>query len=237
METVLVMRDNSIINFASQAIYLDEFDNIIETYPEKIIFLKDTDSTYRNSNTNYAQHYGLETIDELIGLSDLNLNPRHDKLYLNDDQLVIKTRQPKNIYNPAHYPALGDIFVEGYLAPVLNRNNRIAGIVGVLDIRNNVFGGSFLSVLNFLQRNNIAHYLKQKQFIVQPYNILLSKNELVCYFYFSLLNFTSKQIAELLHLSPRTVEKYIERVREKKIDLPEQVFVNSIQNLVLHHLS
>ncbi len=231
------MHGNNILNIISRCIYLDEVENIINAFSDKVIFLKDIDSIYRDSNPYYAKKYGFQSIEELIGLSDLNLNPKHGKLYLEDDQVVIKTLQPKNIYNPAHYTDLGDIFVEGYLAPVLNRNKSIAGIVGVLDVREHLFSGSFLSVLNYLQHNNIASYLKQKEFIVHPYSITLSKNELVCYFYFSSLNWSSKQIGQLLYLSPRTVEKYIERVREKKMDLPDKLFITSIQNLILQHLS
>lgn len=219
------------------ALYWDEVDNFIGSFPDKAIFLKDQDSIYLNSNLYYAQKYGFESTEELIGLSDKHLNPQLSSLYLRDDQSVIKTLQPKNIYNPAFYPMLGQVFVEGQLVPVLNRNNSIAGLVGILDVRKTILEGSFLSVLNYLQQHNIANYLSQKSFALDSCNLIMSKNELVCYFYSVSLNFSSKQIGELMSLSPRTVEKYLERVREKNTLLPEKMLVDLIQNLILQNLS
>ncbi|WP_367607660.1 helix-turn-helix transcriptional regulator [Legionella sp. W05-934-2] len=218
-------------------IKIDEVDNLINSCPQKIIFLKDKNSRYIIGNELYAQKYGFRTVDEFKGLTDKDLNPRHNRLYLNDDQAVVKTLRPKNIYNPAYYPIHGDVFVEGNIAPVVNNNEEVVGLLGMIEIKEHLLAGSFLSVLRFICDNNLGKYLRQNQYEINSLQIRISKNELVCYFYSQLLNLSTKQVSQLVNLSPRTVEKYIERVRDKRAELPVHVFNELIQQLILDNLS
>ncbi len=218
-------------------IHRQDINELIGKFSEKAVFWKDVNSNYIACNRFYAQKCGFQDLNEMVGLNDFIINPQYKELYLKDDQSVISSQSPKHLYNPAFYPCDGKVFVEGTLSPVFDNHERISGVVGILEVKANVLSGSFISVLNFIENNNIANFLKEDKYLVdQERLILLSKNELVCYFYAEFLHLSAKQISCLMSLSPRTVEKYLERAREKKILLSTNYFNNRIEELILQSL-
>lgn len=218
-------------------IHSQDIQELISKYSEKAVFWKDIHSNYIACNRFYAQKCGFSDLNEIVGLNDLVINPQFKELYLHDDQSVIFSKSPKHLYNPAFYPCDGKVFVEGILSPVFDNHERISGVLGILEVKANVLSGSFISVLNFIRNNNVADFLKENRyFIDQERLVSLSKNELACYFYAEFLNLSSKQISSLMSLSPRTVEKYLERAREKKIPFSTHCFNNRIQELILQSL-
>lgn len=95
-----------------------------------LIWLKDTDGRYLKVNASYAQTAGVETTEQAIGKTDLDIWPKElaDK-YRVDDAHVIATRQSIRVEEPA---LDGDRrhWVETFKTPIFDENHNVLGTVG-----------------------------------------------------------------------------------------------------------
>lgn len=183
-------------------------------------YWKDLNSKYIGCNDYHAYIVGLTKPDDLTGLSDLDLcwSKEAPSLYINDQKVIT---EKKNIFFIESYKSPNGVLNNclSYKAPLYTRLKKIIGVVGLsLQINTNALyigaptTSSIDKILFFSQSKNLQG---------------LSDRQKECLYYLT-KGMTSKQIARVLQLSPRTVEHYIEFIKIKlgcfsRADLIEKI--------------
>ena len=75
----------------------DLLENIIENAPVNI-FWKSVDGAYIGSNKRFLELINLKNKEELIGKKDSDLNFLESEVFVNDDKLIISTKEAKLDY-------------------------------------------------------------------------------------------------------------------------------------------
>lgn len=107
--------------------------NVIDNIPVRI-FWKDRNSIYRGCNTLHAQHLGLESRDEFIGLTDFDFVPERAPEWAEADRQVMETGEPilnvedyvDNLYDPASWMRFSKV-------PLRNASGEIRGILVTIE--------------------------------------------------------------------------------------------------------
>lgn len=175
---------------------------------------KDVNFEHQGCNLNLARVLGLQYPEEIIGLTDSSIQPQDEaqiQFHRQNDELALGGQIIKAIhrstspFNGAYY-----CFTK---KPLLNEKNEIQGVLyHCLEFNDR----EFFSRLRELEKNSIfedalpSHYYLDAHH--NPYQ--LSPRELETLFLL-LRGKTAKQIAEVLNLSKRTVESYIEQIKNK----------------------
>lgn len=175
---------------------------------------KDIYFKHQGCNLNLARALGLQHIEEIIGLTDSCFQPQDEnqiQFHRRNDELAVSGKIVKAIHRSTS-PYDGSFF---YFTkkPTLDEKNDITGVLyHCIEFDYSKF---FLE-LQTMEKKHIhedqipSHYYLDAHH--NPYQ--LSPRELESLF-FLLRGKTAKQIAENLRLSKRTVESYIEQIKNK----------------------
>ena len=138
---------------------------IIENAPV-IIFWKDKDGVFNGSNTQFLELMNLKNENELIGKKDSDFNISEKEDFMNDDLLVMTTKQPK--LN----------FIETITAKDKNTRTLNTSKVPLIDEKGNVIG--VLGVINDIteQINTQKQINLQEQLLIQQ-SKLASMGEMI----------------------------------------------------------
>lgn len=179
------------------------------------VFIKDTDHRYISCNDNYAKFLGLSNYTEIVGLTDMVINPQHAELYLSDDQRALKG-EIITIDNPAYFNGLGLVSVTGKILPLKNINNHVNGILGTTKLILTIANKPFYQVIKFLNADTIPLIVSKKHYAINGKygTVRLSKREIECIL-FLLKSMTTEAIAGCLQLSQRSVESYFVNIKNK----------------------
>lgn len=172
---------------------------------------KDANFVYQGCNTNLARVMGFKDANDIKGLMDSQLSGLEDENLLQfhraNDELALSGKTVKAIHcSQQPYDGSYFYFIK---KPLFNDANKIIGII----YHCQEFGHSeiFLPLKKVEPGANIhSHYYLDAHH--NPYH--LSARELESLF-FLLRGKTARQIAQLLTLSKRTVESYVEQIRNK----------------------
>jgi DNA-binding CsgD family transcriptional regulator len=182
-------------------------------------FWKDINSHYLGCNDIAAEKSQIKSRKEIMGRTDFDiptLSAYEATQIREGDQLVINTQRPHCFLYSASNGAEKNVFVT-YKAPLFNSNKLVVGVYGIdsfIDIHNET------AYLSTLEKAGIPiqdlRKLKSKIF---PQNSLrqnktLTQRQYDCLYYLS-RGMTIKRIAQELKLSARTVEHYLEHVKNK----------------------
>ncbi len=103
---------------------------ILDTIPD-IAWLKDIESKYLIVNEPFAKTAGL-TPNQLIGKSDFELWSKElAEHYVNDDRIVIESRQKKHVEEPLVDINDNQILLDTIKLPVYNDSGEVVGTVGI----------------------------------------------------------------------------------------------------------
>jgi len=170
------------------------------------VFWKNQEGTYQGYNDYGAIRLGYTKGDEVINQNDLEIFPKDIALsYQENDRMVMRTQEQ------IFFPELG-VLKKGapvrflsYKIPIYNNQQLVSGILGM----------SFTRSVNItISADQLAADCNHDPFFHQPSPTKLSERENVCMQYLC-IGLTIKEIARKLQISPRTVECYIDRVKEK----------------------
>ena len=171
---------------------------------------KDTQLRHLGCNANLAHALKLNHPEDIVGLkdSDFPIHTEQDYLFhFQNDQLALlgKTIKIVHLYKESAYLITKK--------PLNDTNNSIIGVIyHCQELENPNF---FLQLhrtdkKHYSATSSISHYKIQSEH--NPFHF--SKREKECIFYM-LRGKTTKQISELLNLSKRTVDYYIENIKNK----------------------
>jgi DNA-binding CsgD family transcriptional regulator len=183
--------------------------NILDQLPGYVAW-KDSNLHYLGCNRKLANAFGFKHPEQIIGLMDNDLGENSEDVlafYLNGDQLALKGKTVQMIHSiGAHDPSQSFLLEK---KPLFDSNDKIVGtIFQCHELKENL--------ISALQNHD-----KKNALLSSHYKVGLSENpldlsarELECIFCI-LRGMTAKQIAEILNLSKRTIEFYLENVKNK----------------------
>lgn len=171
---------------------------------------KDTQLRHLGCNANLAHALNLQNPEDIVGLkdSDFPILTEQDCLYhFQNDQHVLlgETVNTVHLYKESAYAITKK--------PLNDANNKIMGVIyhcQKIEKPNFFFRLSRADKKCFPEIGSIRHYKMRPEH--NPFNF--SKREMECIFYL-LRGKTTKQTSEILNLSKRTVDYYIENIKNK----------------------
>lgn len=188
---------------------------------------KDKNFKHLGCNRNLAKILKLKNESKIIGLSDSELMDNcedSDSFHKINDMQVLQGKIVKGVHKSSSpYDGSFYYFVK---KPLLDEANHISGIIyHCLQL----VSSDAEKILSF---TDAKHY----NIIDQDNLFNLSKREFECLF-FILRGKTAKQTAEIMNLSKRTVETYIENLKNKfacdsKADLLIKAVMNGYQSMI-----
>lgn len=170
------------------------------------LWAKDTNFKYLFCNENYARAAGLDSPDQIVGLSDDHLPWRAlaDHFRKGDAAVfkgAIRVNEPEF---EIMVDRVANILVSE--SQLLNANQKCIGLCG-----------SFIDISGFNLVKNIGSYNAEKQRYYlggELGNVWLTRREIVV-LQSLLKGYTAKQTGRSLNISHKTVEHYIENLRHK----------------------
>lgn len=167
-------------------------------------------------NSESLQVCGFSSMQEAKGHTMADIAEKYTALQvMNSHQLTMKTQKIQVIEDDVLLKNAHSFQCMTIVLPWYNEDNKIAGVLGCSVIPGkHSFSQSLSHIFNIGLYNPENHFAKQltKQFLMN--NIYLSSREYQCV---QLLKqgYTAKKIGKLLNLSHRTVEHYLENVKNK----------------------
>lgn len=177
------------MNFPTTENFMSNNSNI-----EFYHFIKNNEGKYLNANQAYLNAIGLNNLNDLLGLNDYDLCwNRKDTMqnYLHDKKVMASRTEEVFI----EYGTTRDgsrICAKSYKYPLSLHSKKILGVIGTCIILPNVISNN----------KNLTS------------NLSLTQRQLDCLL-FLVKGFTMKQIAKKLSLSPKTIENYLENIKNK----------------------
>lgn len=214
--TIAGMTNNTIYSNIPNLSILHSHIECLLTTTSASVYWKDKNGLYLGVNHQFLQTSNMQSCNDAIGKTDRDLLwSEQAHAMMNHDQEIIYTRQTKTYLESARSPKNGIISYLSYKTPLRSRNGKTIG----------VFGLSFAvhdenSIANAL--NETAIQINKQMNSGKPDSHLifnnasnqLSKQQINCLYYL-VRGFTIKQIAAQLDLSNRTVEHYLNNIKNK----------------------
>ena len=143
----------------------DLLENIIENAPVNI-FSKSVDGAYIGSNKRFLELINLKNKEELIGKKDSDLNFLESEVFVNDDKLIISTKEAKLDY-------IEQVTIKENITKIVNTSK-----VPLLDEEGKVIGILAITQDITEQINNINQLKEQEKLIIQQ-SRLASMGEMI----------------------------------------------------------
>lgn len=172
-------------------------------------FWKDLDSYYQGANDPTAEALKFKSRHDIKGKTDFDLSivPKEALIIQNEDKQIIKNKLPAQFSHTVTTHENIVITLDSFKGPLFDKEGNIAGVYGINKIVNKQDLNASLRML--LDAGESYHTISQA--LTQP---KLTKRQKEC-LTMLLKGMTMKQIAKALHLSPKTVEHYLEAVKKK----------------------
>lgn len=193
---------------------------------------KDSEFKHEGCNQNQANILGLNHPQRIVGLTDACFHPHDTKLiefHRQNDELAISGKTIKALH---HSDGSYFYFTK---KPLINAKNEIIGLIYQCQEFTN---SKFIMALNQMEKEHAPKEKVPQHYYMDahhnPYQ--LSTRELETLF-FLLRGKTAKYIAEVMQLSKRTVESYIEQIKnrfgcENKTELLYLAIINDYMNVI-----
>jgi DNA-binding CsgD family transcriptional regulator len=201
----------------SDLFYSASFESLIDSIPS-LIWFKDLEFKYIGCNKRLLQLIRIPRREYLYEKNDYDLPwEKYADIYRTHDKAVIENDKINNFILPGNtYDRSNNVLIAGRVAAFRDKTDKIIGIAGSAACITNA---ATVEVITKLFHNDIDafgitpgahHYHLGEDF--SSYG--LSRREAQCLFYL-IRGKTTKGIANKLNLSRRTVEHYIEAIKNK----------------------
>lgn len=177
---------------------------IINTLPQHILW-KDSKGVFLGCNSAFAKQFGFTTEDKVIGMTDYDFDwslKLRDK-YIKDDREIINTGQAKLNYLEEQRQPDGTVKIVQVTKRPIYENKKIVGVLCVYSDKVEYNKSSVLPSASQLKQNILSN---------KTIDLSTREREVVAYMAKGL---TARETAEILKISVRTVESYIESIKSK----------------------
>lgn len=203
------------------------------------VYLLDSQSSHKALNESAANIMGFDSIKSSLGKSIFDISKYHSANLIRDNDLsILKTGQTKIIEENLERTDEAQFQTLSYKFPLYQEDNHISGIFGCSIILGKHALADSLNQINRLGINHLTHsqLYDSKRYYLDPPNsdIYLTKKQFL-YVKEYLRGKSSKQIANKFFVSPRTVEKQLELVKQKLGCNTEKTLFDAIQNSALFY--
>lgn len=201
------------------------FENIINALPY-CIFTKDIDLNYTACNLRFVQNTGFCDASEILGQSDFEMPWTKEQalLYRADDLLIIKNREPKLNYLEFQQAKTGEERINLVSKwPIISADNQV---IGLICIYNNMMDS------HILLTNSEAHKNRTFSIAINDGIIRFSPKETKILYYL-IRGKSARDISEKLNISNRTVEGYIENIKNKMMVSKKSEIIEKIIDIIL----
>lgn len=176
------------------------------------VFSKDLEGVYSSYNDYGAKNLGYKAGNDIIGKKDFAIFPEEmADNYRSNDKTVISSNKSLFVPEKGVLKDSCPIVFLSYKMPLYNENKKIIGIMGISFTRPTC-------EINFSTTDQTAQALAEAcNYCPDTHKFncsTLSKQEKICLFYLS-KGYTLKMIAKKLNISPKTIETYLERIKNK----------------------
>ncbi len=191
-------------------------NDIVDNLPG-LVWVKDRQLNYYACNNQLIAFTGLKDKDKIIGKSDFDLSwEKYAEYYRQGDDPILKGKSITYLH-PMQFPSGKEALILTRKTPIKNSFNDIVGIMGLVTYLPGTNRIELIKKLNQFdcalwggRRDIQAQYILADNFN----NLEISKREADCLFYL-IRGKTAKEIAIILFISKRTVEKHLESIRIK----------------------
>lgn len=187
--------------------------SIIDQLPSSIAW-KDVELNYLGANKNLIHSMGLNDPQQLIGVNDQQLlinEPQLTDFFIQQDLSVLAGKTIEIIHTLDNDKENRTYFLQK--SPLKDNNKQI---VGVILLCTPFSAANLLSSLKQIDQKYYAVQKEQTHYVIDENHnpVRLSARELECIF-LQIRGKTAKEIAEILGLSKRTIEFYIDNMKSK----------------------
>lgn len=189
--------------------------------PGKVhVYWKDTKGRYLGSNALMLDQLGLTSIEEIKGKKDCDLAWRKvANIYSKNDKLVIQQAQSLQCYEFMEIDNQPRVNLLTIKSPLIDNNENVVGVFGISYYLTGLFPEK-ISMFTHLGGNELQLKKSYKQKIANLFlhkkvagmNLTLRQTECL---YHLVRGLSAKQIAKQLAISNRTVEYYLELIKNK----------------------
>lgn len=195
-------------------------------------YWKDKNGSYRGMNAVFVRVSNAKSPVDVLGKTDRDLLwAEQAPILIKNDQEVIHTGCTKMVLEPVK-SFTGDIhYYLSHKTPVRARSGKIMGVLGQSFLIDN--GNSIATAIDEVNKFgfSIPESTQKKLAGIESSHkaSCLTKRQMECLFYL-VKGMTIKQIANTLHLSPKTVEHYLDAVKTKlNCDTRSQLIEKALQ--------
>ncbi|GEM_PF-888588 len=205
----------------------------------QIVFFKNIDFTYAYCNKNLVNFSRLNSKKRIIGAVDYDLPWAEDaNFYRKIDKAILGGEEKKIIMEVRVASGEKISALQNKKAIYDTQHKQVVGILATMTELSNININKFLSLVRKKDKNIItASNLVPAQYYFEKYQqYSLSNRESECLFYL-LRGMTTKMIANILKISPRTAEKFIINIKMKlgcryKSELVEKAIKDGMMNII-----
>ncbi len=192
--------------------------NILDLLPSFVVY-KDLDSRIIYMNQFSRELGGYQSLDEILSndITDHDLKCEAALFadqFISEDKVVMKTGEKLQILGRYGYSNGNWHTIIGTKQPIYDDENQLLGTVGCYqDVTKTNFINSYLLLSKqnkkFIGKKNVSYYVRKdcKEFG-------LSSRQTEC-LYYVIRGFTANDIAIRLNLSKRTIESYVDDIKNK----------------------
>lgn len=198
--------------------------NMIDHYPG-LVFMKDKESRFIDANRSFIKSAGFKNIEQMRSLSDYEMPWRNlAKEYIKDDQTVMTAGCLLSIEPFKHCNGHHQVLFT-QKSRFIDAQTQIEGIVGFATVMewNNIKAMIPMNIDKDLSPIKISDRLFDM--LIEKFSPqALTKREAEVFFYL-LHGLSCREIANQINLSMRTVEDYVEKLKDKlRCDNKQQFF-------------
>lgn len=198
-------------------------------------FAKDLQSTYYSASESFLLIAGIQKNKDIQGKTDSDLPWKNyiEEVHLHDRHVV--TQQTSwtgyECGRTAFSPKV-DVYCFNTKIPLINDSNEMIGLFGAMFPLSAKIDIPLVGKLNQKLNDPEQNY----HFVTPPALQHLTSKELICWF-FILRGKTSKQIAQAMKISPKTVEFHLVNIKNKlnikyKKDIIDYAFANNLLQFI-----
>jgi len=221
--------------------FIYSLEHLIRQMPGFVAW-KTTDSKYASTNELCAKLAGYKNIDSYLGTTDYDWKCEAVEIadqIKKQDELVLKTQEQWNSFNVLKFR---DGNLTHYISQKSILKNPYGEVLGILFIGTILTDSALLKSLTSFTQHNLNQNNNKIQCSIYPIvdensshlNLTLREHEVL---YYILRGKTAKEVGKILNISNRTVESYIQHLKNKfSCNLKSELIEKAIEQGYIFHI-
>jgi len=180
------------------------------------VYWKDRDGKYLGANDIFLKVSGMSSEKDVIGSTDLDqIWHEQAPLMMKNDKTIVTNECVQTWIETAKHPNGKIVHYLSHKSPLRNRGGKVIGSFGLsYGFETQDWNVDKLNEVNMVVGTTGVEHIKRYLLTLQRDKHQLSKRQVECLYYLT-KGKTYRQIAQILGISNRTVEHYIDTIKAK----------------------